>query len=179
MKRSKRRKRRKVKNKHELNKISNFRCVSSEKRLESLDSYELQREGTLVTQAGLITAVFSFSTTALFTVWQIGLAELDRIPDMWIHLCMGIITFFLLLSMLEAVRGLYIAIYTNGKKEISTLKIQDNNNKIVRHLRKAIRFFMHSIIAVFIGAIFLGTKYYFPILWTVLQDFFMFMGVGR
>ena len=52
------------------------------------DSYELQREGTLITQAGLITAVFSFSTTALFTVWQVGLAELERIPDMWIHLCM-------------------------------------------------------------------------------------------
>lgn len=72
------------------------------------DSYELQREGTLITQAGLITAVFSFSTTALFAVWQVGLAELERIPDMWIHLCMGFITFLLLLSMFAAVTCLHI-----------------------------------------------------------------------
>ena len=131
------------------------------------DSYELQREGTLITQAGLITAVFSFSTTALFAVWQVGLAELERIPDMWIHLCMGFITFFLLLSMLESVIGLLKAIKINIKKEVVISNIKDNNDKIAKHLKRAICLFIAAIAFVFIVAFVLGTIYYFPMLWDV------------
>lgn len=129
--------------------------------------YEVQREGTLITQAGLITAVFSFSTTALFTVWQVGLAELERIPDMWIHLCMGFITFFLLLSMLESVIGLLKAIKINIKKEVVISNIKDNNDKIAKHLKRAICLFIAAIAFVFIVAFVLGTIYYFPMLWDV------------
>ena len=128
------------------------------------DSYELQREGTLITQAGLITAVFSFSTTALFAVWQVGLAELERIPDMWVHLCMGFITFLLLLSMFAAVTCLHKAINTNRKKGLSISDIRKNNNSIVKRIKIAVYLFEFSMLSVFVCAIALGVKYYFPIL---------------
>lgn len=125
------------------------------------DQYELNRENTLVSQSGLITAVFSFSTTALFTVWELGLNELERIPDYLIHLSIGIITFFLLLSMLFAVLALSKIINTQKTPKISVDYIKVNNNKMVVRIKISIAFFMIALLTVFVSAISLGMVYYF------------------
>lgn len=158
-------KRKKIKSQRRVTPTIRYEQLSIEKTNFSLDKYELQRESTLVTQAGLVTAVFSFSTSALFTVWQVGLAELERIPDIWIHFCIGIITFFLLLSIWAAVKGLYLAINTDDKSEnISISDIRKNNNAIVKNIKRAIVYFMIAISLVFLCAITLGVVYYFPVI---------------
>ncbi len=133
--------------------------INKESRID--DQYELNRENTLVSQSGLITAVFSFSTTALFTVWELGLNELERIPDYLIHLSIGIITFFLLLSMLFAVLALSKIINTQKTPKISIEYIKVNNNKMVTRIKISIAFFMIALLTVFVSAISLGIIYYF------------------
>lgn len=133
--------------------------INKESRID--DQYELNRENTLVSQSGLITAVFSFSTTALFTVWELGLNELERIPDYLIHLSLGIITFFLLLSMLFAVLALSKIINTQKTPKISIEYIKVNNNKMVTRIKISIAFFMIALLTVFVSAISLGIIYYF------------------
>lgn len=133
--------------------------INKESRID--DQYELNRENTLVSQSGLITAVFSFSTTALFTVWELGLNELERIPDYLIHLSIGIITFFLLLSMLFAVLALSKIINTQKTPKISVDYIKVNNNKMVVRIKISIAFFMIALLTVFVSAISLGMVYYF------------------
>lgn len=133
--------------------------INKESRID--DQYELNRENTLVSQSGLITAVFSFSTTALFTVWELGLNELERIPDYLIHLSIGIITFFLLLSMLFAVLALSKIINIQKTPKISIEYIKVNNNKMVTRIKISIAFFMIALLTVFVSAISLGIIYYF------------------
>lgn len=123
------------------------------------DQYELNRENTLVSQAGLITAVFSFSTTALFTVWEIGIAELDRIPDWLVHVVIGIVTSPLLLSMLFSVLALFQIINTE-KKPISIKYIKVKNNRMVKLIKISIIFFILALLLVFVSAICLGIIYY-------------------
>ena len=94
------------------------------KKIRVAEQYELNRENTLVSQSGLTTAIFSFFSTALFTVWQIGIAELERVPDYQIHLSMGIITFFLLLSMLFSVLALFQVV--NTRKNRITIRVGRN-----------------------------------------------------
>lgn len=124
------------------------------------ETYEINRENTLVSQAGLITAVFSFSTTALFTVWQVGLDELDAIPDVAIHIAMGVITFLLLLSMLFAVLALYQIIDTSKIKPDNIDVIKNNNNVMVRRIKASIRLFLWALAFVFLVAIVFGLCFY-------------------
>ena len=128
------------------------------------EQYELNRENTLVSQAGLITAVFSFSTTALFTVWELVLSELEQIPDYLVHLAIGTITFFLLLSMLFAVMALCKLINTNKKTKLTVEYIKKNNNKMVNCIKISILFFLIALMLVFLSAIAVGAYYYIPVL---------------
>lgn len=77
---------------------------------------------------------------------------------------MGFITFLLLLSMFAAVTCLHKAINTNRKKGLSISDIRKNNNSIVKRIKIAVYLFEFSMLSVFVCAIALGVKYYFPIL---------------
>lgn len=123
------------------------------------EQYELNRENTLVSQSGLVTAIFSFSTTALFTVWELGINELEQIPDYLVHLSIGTITFFLLISMLFSVLALF-QITNTKKQKISIDYIKNNNNRMVRLIKVSIIFFVIALFLVFASAILLGTYYY-------------------
>ncbi len=141
-----------------MSKKRNISPIRKEARID--EQYELNRENTLVSQSGLITAIFSFSTTALFTVWELGLNELERIPDYLIHLSIGIVTFFLLLSMLFSVLALAKIINTQKIQKISIEYIKANNNKMVVRIKISIIFFMIALFTVFVSAISLGIVYY-------------------
>ena len=146
--------------------------ANQHEKIELPEEYELNRENTLVSQAGLITAVFSFSTTALFTVWQIGLDELEKIPDAVIHVVMGVISIFLLLSMGSAVLALSKIINTSKTKDITIEYIKDNNNKMVCLIQKSIKLFLTALFVVFISAILIGAYYYGFYFVAIIQWFF-------
>ena len=79
-----------------------------DRKVESkFDPYEQSRESSLVTQAGLQTAIFSISTGGLFSVWRIVLEYITWIPKKYVHLAIAVVTFFLLLSLLFAVLALF------------------------------------------------------------------------
>ena len=115
---------------------------------KELESYELSRESTLVTQAGLQTAIFSISTGGLFTVWRTVLEYATWIPDYWVHFAIALVTFFLLLSLLFAVLALFLATNTD-KHKVTYEFIKKNNNRRVKRLKISVIFFLIAIGLVF------------------------------
>ena len=119
------------------------------KAQSKLDPYELSRESSLVTQAGLQTAIFSISTGGLFSVWRIVLEYVAWIPDCWVHFAVALVTFFLLLSLLFAVLALFLVTNTD-KHIISNEFLKKINNHRVRRLKTSVVFFLIAISLVFI-----------------------------
>ena len=123
--------------------------------------YELTRESSLVTQAGLQTAVFSISTGALFTVWKTVLEYIKEIPPFWVHFAIGLVTFFLLLSLFFAVLALFLVIDTD--KKIATLALlKENNNRRVRRMKISLWCFFIAIGVVFISVFIYVPVFYLP-----------------
>lgn len=128
----------------------------------SREEYEIRREDTLVTQAGLMMAVFSFSTTALFTVWQVGLQYISRVPEWIMHLGIGIITSFLLVSILFSVLALFRPKrdfeHGNILADVGAIA-KSNRNKAIM-IKLSIIFFIVALSLVFIEATLIATIYY-------------------
>lgn len=124
-----------------------------------LDTYELSRENSLVTQAGLQTAIFSISTGGLFSVWRMVLEYATWIPDYWVHFAVALVTFFLLLSLLFAVLALFLVTNTD-KQKVSNAYIKANNNRRVRRLKISVVFFLIAISLVFVLVF-----TYIPVFW--------------
>lgn len=127
---------------------------------KSMETYELSRENLLVTQAGLQTAIYSFSTSALFTAWRMLIDHFVQIPKRWVHFIVGLVTLFLLLSLLFSVTALFLTPNTR-KKEITYEIIKNNNNRRVIRLKTSLSFFFVAIFIAIIGSFIFGFIYYF------------------
>jgi hypothetical protein len=137
--------------------------VAGQKKLE----YELQRESSLINQAGFMTAAFSFSTTALFSAWQIGLEHVDTVPNGVVHICVGLISIFLLLCILFSVKALLqsktirISLEKKGSVSFDYLQqLHDSNNQRYNNIHISIIFWYFSFIFVFLVIAFLALYYY-------------------
>ena len=65
----------------------------------SLD-LEMKREESLIAQANQMSTIFSFSTAALYILFQIGLEYYSKLSAVFLIIPVASITFFLLLSLL-------------------------------------------------------------------------------
>ena len=129
---------------------------------KSLETYEISRESTLITQAGLQSALFSFLTSAVFTAWPMGIEYFTRIPKRWFHFLAGVVTFCLVLSLLGSVLALFFTPSTR-KKEITYEIIKKNNNCRVTLLKGSLAFFVISILIIIFASWIIGGMYYDPI----------------
>lgn len=119
---------------------------------------EHNRENSLNTQAGFMTAAFSFSTTALFTVWQIGLNYIKSVPNNAIHLSVGIVTLFLLLSMLSSISALLHSRDKTYHEQLAS--IIKSNDKKYKRIRRAIVFWYIALFFVFFSVIYVAYVFY-------------------
>ena len=139
-----------------INRDNNNDHLSAEKkRLES----ELLRESSLITQAGLATAAFSFSSTALFTVWRVGITTIKNVPKGVIHICIGIITSLLLFSMYFSINALLQSKYKNYREDYSRLK--NSNDRRYENIRISIILWRIAFFLVFLVIVFLFLTYYY------------------
>ncbi|WP_026395147.1 hypothetical protein [Acetobacterium malicum] len=63
---------------------------------------EIKREESLITQANQMTTAFSFSTAALYILFQIGLEHYNQLTKDYLLYAVALITFLLLLCLLFA-----------------------------------------------------------------------------
>jgi len=119
---------------------------------------ELQREFSLITQAGFMTAAFSFSTTALFAVWQMGVNTVDTVPKGVLHLSIGVILFFLLICILFSTLALL------QSKELDyyndPIKLKKSNERRYKKIKISIMFWIISWVLVIFTVLFLALYYY-------------------
>lgn len=141
--------------------------MEKESEIINMLESEFQREASLISQAGFMTAAFSFSTTALFSVWQIGLDYVDTVPKGIIHICVATITLFLLFCILFSVKAL--AQGKSARKSLEeegdyktglTHKLKESNNKRYKNIYRAIISWYTALAFVFLAIAFLALYYY-------------------
>ena len=122
---------------------------------------EIKYEATLISQASFMAAAFAFSTTSLFAVWRMVIEHIKSIPNHYVHFDIGLITFFLLLSVFFSVYALIPSKADNYRDTISTFK--QANKLRAKRIKYAIWFWFIAGGLVFLSVItFLFLFYFLP-----------------